>query len=735
MAAACLCPQCGKGLPKDAPQGLCPSCLLRSGLAANGAYAGANGTADHHGPFVPPGIADLARHFPQLEILELIGQGGMGAVYKARQSKLDRLVALKVLPPTMCKDPAFAERFAREARALARLCHPNIVAVHDFGEVEGVFFFLMEYVDGANLRHVLEAGRLTPAEALRIVPQVCEALQYAHEEGIVHRDIKPENILLDQKGRVKVADFGLAKLVGPTPGVFTLTGSRQVVGTPHYMAPEQMEKPHTVDHRADIYSLGVVFYEMLTGELPLGRFAAPSQKAPVDGRLDDVVLRALAKEPEQRFQRVSEVKESLDDVSGANLPATPLRLRPAALSIPFSTWHWGDGTLSSVHGLLRWDGKVLSVDMEIEETKPGFFQKQDAKKAIREIQLPLSDLQSIRLDSFLFRTVVVLRGMRLDTLAEIAGRAKGEVWLYIHRKDRPDAERLIEDTCLLIGRRPVPPSPVPVTPPPQRGYLGQRVQSLVRKARYWMVDSVLLSRASALPEKPVAIAKAPGPPRGRLRGLLANTVGNSVFWGIVLCLVGTATAVMPWSDARLSVSWSTRTEGIPPRPVTVYRTYEGGEIAFPPGLTLQDVYRHVPELRPQSKVGFTYEEGVIIACLFGGMGLFLIGTSTLRSGGLWRTLFLVPGSIAVIVLAFERVQRIGFGRGDVAWPTHNAPRGIPDDEWAQLMDRLLAHWSLEPEFGPFVAIGLAVGLLLLGSWQLRQGFASLMNDAAEQRPA
>jgi predicted Ser/Thr protein kinase len=273
-------------------------------------------------PFVAPEPADLAAHFPQLEILSLLGQGGMGAVYMARQRKLDRLVALKVLPAEWGRDPAFAERFQREARALARLNHPNIVAVHDFGEAGRHFFLLMEYVDGANLRRVLQGGPPEPRLALQIIPQICDALQYAHEEGVVHRDVKPENILLDARGRVKIADFGLAKLVGPSRASFTLTGTHQVMGTLDYMAPEQRSRPQDVDHRADIYSLGVVFYEMLTGELPLGRFAPPSQKSGVDGRIDEVVFRALEREPDKRYQRASEVRVAVEAISGgASAPA------------------------------------------------------------------------------------------------------------------------------------------------------------------------------------------------------------------------------------------------------------------------------------------------------------------------------------------------------------------------------------------------------------------------------
>jgi predicted Ser/Thr protein kinase len=287
--------------------------MLKAGLATQTDGPGAAGESS--GPrFVPPPVGEIARLFPQLEILRLIGQGGMGAVYKARQPALDRFVALKVLPPATAGDPGFAERFNREARALARLNHPNIVAVHDFGKAGTLHYLVMEFVDGANLREVERLGELTPEQALAIVPQICEALQFAHNEGIVHRDIKPENLLLDKKGRVKITDFGIAKMVGVGTGPQNLTGAKDVVGTPHYMAPEQIEKPLSVDHRADIYSLGVVFYEMLTGELPLGKFAPPSQKVQIDVRLDEVVLHALEKEPNRRYQQASQVKSAVETI-------------------------------------------------------------------------------------------------------------------------------------------------------------------------------------------------------------------------------------------------------------------------------------------------------------------------------------------------------------------------------------------------------------------------------------
>jgi len=303
------CPQCGATLPEGGLAGLCPACLLKQGAEAETSFQAETEK------FQPPGVEEVAKLFPQLEIIAFIGKGGMGAVYKARQPGLDRFVALKILPPQVASGPGFAERFTREARALARLSHPNIVAVHEFGQVNGLPFFLMEFVDGPNLRQLEQAGKLSPREALQIVPQICEALQFAHDEGIVHRDIKPENILLDKKGRVKIADFGIAKIMGGE-GKADLTETKGAIGTPHYMAPEQVEKPQEVDHRADIFALGVVFYEMLTGELPLGKFAAPSRKVHVDVRLDDVVLRALEKEPELRYQQASQVKTAVETIVG-----------------------------------------------------------------------------------------------------------------------------------------------------------------------------------------------------------------------------------------------------------------------------------------------------------------------------------------------------------------------------------------------------------------------------------
>ncbi|HVM47251.1 MAG TPA: protein kinase [Candidatus Acidoferrum sp.] len=340
------CGKCGAPLAADAPEGLCPRCLMALNLATqtDAGEVGPEGTRVVPPPPEPaPPVEEIARHFPNLEILESLGRGGMGVVYKARQPRLNRFVALKILAREKERDPRFAERFTREAQALARLNHPNIVTVYDFGETDGLYYLMMEYVDGMNLRQLLQTRKLAPEEALAIVPPICEALQYAHQQGIVHRDIKPENILMDKQGRVKIADFGIAKLLGADGKSRTLTAEAQIVGTPHYMAPEQVEKPAIVDHRADIFSLGVVFYEMLTGELPLGRFAPPSSKVRLDVRLDEVVLHALEKEPERRYQQASQVKTDVETITrtegeGGNSRLGYDPVQPAVVKAVESAW-------------------------------------------------------------------------------------------------------------------------------------------------------------------------------------------------------------------------------------------------------------------------------------------------------------------------------------------------------------------------------------------------------------
>jgi len=284
--------------------------------------------------FVAPTPAELNQSLPQFEILSLIGQGGMGAVYKARQPRLDRFVAIKLLPPLLDGDVhSFGERFEREARAMAQLNHPNIVTVHDFGETEdGHRYIVMEYVDGTDLHAAISSGKVTPAHVLSWAPQICAGLSYAHAQNLVHRDIKPANILINKEGQVKVGDFGLAKLIGNNRDL-SLTQSQVSMGTPDYAAPEAMRAGADVDQRADLYSFGVVLYEMLTGRVPRGAWKAPSALGAFDPRLDKIIIKAMQPDREHRYQRMSQIAEAFEDLKRTPEPPAPTEMIARAVPV------------------------------------------------------------------------------------------------------------------------------------------------------------------------------------------------------------------------------------------------------------------------------------------------------------------------------------------------------------------------------------------------------------------
>jgi len=257
-------------------------------------------------------------------ILEKIGSGGMGEVYLADDTKLDRKVAIKFLPERFTKDKENIERFEREAKAAAALIHPNIVTIHDVIEEEGQVCIVMEYVQGESLRAKIDKGVSDLVEILDIAKQICNGLAKAHQADIVHRDIKPENILIDKDGRVKILDFGLAKL----KGVSRLTKETSTYGTIQYMSPEQLQGKE-VDNRSDIWSLGVVLYEMLTGELPFkGEYESAVHYAILNEQpelLKDITTRYflniekfLAKEPNKRLKNCREVLRELDNLDTAD---------------------------------------------------------------------------------------------------------------------------------------------------------------------------------------------------------------------------------------------------------------------------------------------------------------------------------------------------------------------------------------------------------------------------------
>ncbi|MBU3114078.1 Stk1 family PASTA domain-containing Ser/Thr kinase [Clostridium lacusfryxellense] len=256
------------------------------------------------------------------ELLEKIGEGGMGVVYKAKCHLLNRFVAVKILKAELSDDEDFVMRFKREATSIAKLSHPNIVNIHDVGSENNINFIIMEYINGKTLKQIIkEDGRLSPQKTLDIVLQVAKALECAHSNNIIHRDIKPDNIMITQDMMVKIMDFGIAKVMDSS----TITISNKVMGTVHYFSPEQA-KGKLVDCRTDIYSLGIVMYEMVTGKVPynaessitiammhIQETAIPPKKIITDipENINQVILKAMEKEPIKRYQTANEMVKIL----------------------------------------------------------------------------------------------------------------------------------------------------------------------------------------------------------------------------------------------------------------------------------------------------------------------------------------------------------------------------------------------------------------------------------------
>lgn len=320
-----------------------PTMILPPGPTPCAGQSG-NSSADFSSrTWEPPSIDEMHVLLPAYEVNRLIGRGGMGAVYEGRQKTLDRPVAIKVLPSEVAKrDPHFVERFKRESRAMAKLAHPNIVAVYEAGETsDGLLYFVMELIDGVDVARMIESeGRLPPDRVLRICRDVCDALMYAHAQGIVHRDVTPSNIIINRQGQVKVADFGLAKLEEPNRNA-----SSTVMGKPDFVSPEAFVPGIEIDGRADVYALGVSIYQMLTGKLPRGRFELPSHLVPgVDERLDAVIDRAMQTDRDKRYSSAAEVRSALDvimtrsvsrEVSVATTNATqPMRAGGMSVRVP-----------------------------------------------------------------------------------------------------------------------------------------------------------------------------------------------------------------------------------------------------------------------------------------------------------------------------------------------------------------------------------------------------------------
>ncbi|MEQ1851651.1 MAG: bifunctional serine/threonine-protein kinase/formylglycine-generating enzyme family protein, partial [Chthoniobacteraceae bacterium] len=322
MIADTTCTTCGTPLPGKMLGGLCPACVRRVAMMepshSGDSVRESCGKNRISGGWEPLTTEEVAALLPAgaYTVESLVGRGGMGAVYKAWQKSLDRHVAIKILPPDLLGgDLDFAGRFKREARATAKLKHPGIVPVHDAGEsAEGFLYFVMDFVEGTDVQKMIAArGKLPPEEALGIVARVLGALACAHEHGIIHRDIKPANIMVAPDGQVLVADFGLARSTATDTTLFT--GSHVAMGTPDYMPPEAKRGLEPVDQRADLFAVGVMLYEMLTGQVPRGRFDPPSRVVPgLDRRLDSIVDKLLQTDRDKRYSTAIEVKTALDPI-------------------------------------------------------------------------------------------------------------------------------------------------------------------------------------------------------------------------------------------------------------------------------------------------------------------------------------------------------------------------------------------------------------------------------------
>lgn len=430
------CPECSSPLRAD---GICSQCLLKLALE----YRQSSSS-----PMDAGSLQQLNAHFPQLDILRVVGRGGMGTIYHARQTSLDRDVAVKIIDRSISNDSTFLDRFEREAKALAKLSHPNIVSVFDYGHTsDGLAYFLMEFIHGLNLREAMQSVPIDLNHAIEIIQSVADALTYAHSKGVVHRDIKPENILLSEDGRIKLADFGIAK-INNAASEKKITATRQVLGTVHYLAPEQLEASNEVDHRVDIYALGVVLYELLTKQLPVGNFEPPSHINPAISReLDTAIMKSLSRKPSLRFQSVDEFQQAISAAAGKQgsahehvqpLPGAQTSDRPMpAVSVPFQCE--GLNGFSVVHGAVQANDAGLLIEYRSQDAFFGGW-----KSKLRSLELPWNRLVRVELKPGVFESKLQIYGDTFSLFQDFPGTEGGYLTVKIKKQNLDLAERFVD---------------------------------------------------------------------------------------------------------------------------------------------------------------------------------------------------------------------------------------------------------------------------------------------------
>lgn len=429
MTAPHLCPQCDKPLSSDAPQGLCPECLLKTALPGQSALethgSGLNDPSSTDA--IAPEAGMRLRYFGDYELLDEIARGGMGVVWKARQSSLKRDVALKMIRAGALASREEVERFLREAEAAANLQHPNIVAIHEVGEHAGQHYFSMDYVAGRDLGALVKDGPLAPQLAARYLKIIAEAIHFAHQRGTLHRDLKPQNVLIDAAGQPRITDFGLAKFMTDDS---RLTQSGVVMGSPSYMPPEQAAGRHgDIGPASDVYSLGAMLYELLTGRPPFrGATAlatlrevmeaepvAPRRlKADIPPDLETICLKCLEKSPSARYPTARALAEELD----RHLKGEPIQARPANPVRKAVSWaRRHPGALAALAALVM-VGLVFGVFYLFEEN--AYLRALQADPAMTRTSGPLHD----SLERWSVINSIALFG-GIYTLLALLGRARG----------------------------------------------------------------------------------------------------------------------------------------------------------------------------------------------------------------------------------------------------------------------------------------------------------------------